>query len=226
MTAWKNDVYPVLLCPEPSLIEAVRSAARDFCNETHLWILALDRISVVANTQAYALAMPTAWLTLAEIVIVDNVKYKQTGDTDDQFVTLDPVSENQKDLHDSGNWKFRTATIPNGYWVDLSEKKLYFYYIPTVASTTGLLVTAVLKPTLIATVVPEFLYDDYRDCITFGALAHLFNQRQARWFDPTLAEYYNAKFEAAYSDSKWRKITGATKRRARLNLNLKKGIWP
>jgi hypothetical protein len=112
MTAWKNDVYPVLLCPEPSLIEAVRSAARDFCNETHLWILALDRISVVANTQAYALAMPTAWLTLAEIVIVDNVKYKQTGDTDDQFVTLDPVSENQKDLHDSGNWKFRTALHP------------------------------------------------------------------------------------------------------------------
>lgn len=226
ITSWKNDIYPTIACPEPSLIEAVRSAVRDFCKETYLWILTLDRISVVANTQDYTLSIPTAWSGSAEIIVVDNVKYKQDGQDDDQFVTLDPVSENQKNLHDTGNWKERTSATPNGWWADVASKQLHFYYIPTAASTEGVLVEVVAKPTLSATVLPDFFYNDYRDTITKGALAHLFDQGHAPWYDEKKADKYMARFKIKCSEARWVPISGASKRRARLNLNLNRGVWP
>lgn len=212
MTDWKNSVYPICAVPEPSLIEAIRSAAREFCSKTHLWAITLDRIDVAEDTQDYALTMPSAWLNKAEVVIVDDAKYKQDGEDDDQFITLDPISENQYDLNESGSWIFQTAPTPSKYFVPIDDKKIYLWKIPTEDSTEGLLVKVVVRPTLSATELPEFLYLDHRDTIKIGALAYLFGQKESSWYDELKAAGFRTDFKNAYNSAKFQKISGATKR--------------
>ena len=113
LSAWEPEILPdITNVPRPALENAVRNACIEFCERTHLWTEDLDRITVAADTREYALTEPSG----ATIILVDDVKYKQDGLDDDQFVTLDPVSENQKNRKDSGSWKYRESTSPSGYY--------------------------------------------------------------------------------------------------------------
>lgn len=214
LTLWWEDVAPDISgLAMPALVIAVRNACIKFCAETFLWTQDLTRINVVANTQSYALTAPSNSI----IIGVDDVKYKQNGVDDDQFITLDPVSENQKNLQDSGSWKYRTSTTPSEYFVD-KDRNLLLYRIPTVASTSGLLVKVNLKPDRACTTVDEFLYNDHFDTIGNGAKADLFSRRAMPWFDGQLALVHRALFTNGVNNAKPIKTSGYTKRPMRAQM--------
>lgn len=54
-----------------------------------------------------------------------------------------------------------------------------------------------LKPSPDAVLVPDFIYNDYRDTIVSGALARLFSVRGKSWSDPNLAVAHAGIFDAA-----------------------------
>lgn len=223
LTEWSSDILAHAKRATPSSVKrAARDASIAFCEKTWLWTVNLTRISVVADQQDYTLTDPSD----AEIIVVDNVKYKEHGQDDDQFRNLNPISENQMDLNDSGSWPFTESSNPTGFWVDVVEKKLHLYSIPTDASTDGLLVRVVVRPSDACTTVSDFLYEEHRKTITQGALADLFSQEVMDWSDlenPVAfqhllnkANIYQRRFDIACNNAKIKKITGATKRALRV----------
>lgn len=219
LTDWSSDILAhAKRATKPSIINAVRGAAIAFCEKTWLWTATLPAISVLADNQDYALADPTD----TEIIVVDNVKYKENGADNDQFRRLDPISETQMDLNDSGSWLYRESPAPTNFWVDVVEKTLHLYPIPTVASTDGLLVKVVVRPSDTCSAVSDFLYQEHSKTITNGALADLFSQEVMDWSDLTnpvafehllnKANLYDRWFKAGCNEAKFKKITGATKR--------------
>jgi hypothetical protein len=199
-----SDVPGVTL---PALEHSVRNACIKFCEDTLLWTYELTRISIVASQQSYTLTAPSD----SVIISADDVKYKQDGLSDDQFVTLDPISENQEDLINFGSWKFKTAPTPTYYYLD-KDKKLYLIDTPSVKSDAGLLVRVNLKPDRACSSVQQFLYDDHFETIGYGARADLLSRRAQPWYDPNLALTFNGLFRNAIDDAKLLKQTGYTKR--------------
>ena len=210
LSSWESQILPdVTGVPYPAIEKAVRKACIDFCEQTLLWTYTLDRITVAANTQSYTLTIPEA--QYGEIISVDDVKYKQDGLDDDQFVTLAPISKNQKDLHDTGSWSFRTSATPSGYWID-KDKDILLYNIPTEASTEGLLVRCNMRPTKTCTTVEDFLYNDHFETIGAGAKGKLFGHKGQSWYDPNLAGTFGSIFRIDINEAKKVKIIGYTKR--------------
>lgn len=214
MTTWQPEIYTSIVgVPTPGLIHAVRNTARQFCLETQLWTLELTRISVVANQNNYTITIPAA--QYAELIVIDNVKYKQNGLDDDQFKDLDPISEEtmDKDERENDAWKYETAPTPTKFWMEPDDDTtLYLYRKPTLASTSGLLVRVILMPSKTATVVPDFVYYKHEPTITKGTLAELYAMKTMPWYDPNLAGAWAAAFKAGIADAKMMKQTGLTNR--------------
>jgi len=213
ISSWETEIsIDVQGYSFPAMQKAVRDAAITFCEKTHLWTDDLDRITVVANTPNYALSMPAA-IPHGEIIGIDDVKYKQDGMDDDQFVTLDPISENQMDLHDSGSWKWRTSSTPAKYYADKTHAILYLKNTPTLGSADGLLVRAILRPTKDATVLEDFLYNHHYKAIADGAKGYLLSQSAQPWFNAQFAAMFGGTFTTAISEAKGQKIDRGTKRK-------------
>lgn len=225
MTNWAHFIHPQIAgCPVPALIDSVRDAAIQFCNETYLWTYTFPRINVVADQNDYTLTDPGG--ELGEIIVIDDAKYKQEGFDDDQFKRLDPMSENQADLDPDrfpGSWQFTTGTVPDAYYLkDEDPNTLYLWRIPTEASTGGLLVRVNLRPTRTAVTLPDFMWNKYAQHISEGALADLFTMKNMPWYDPLEAERRGVAWSAAKSDAKFFKYSGATKRP--LRVRMRRGI--
>lgn len=217
LTDWNADIsFHINNVPEPAVQLAVRKAAIKFCEKTHLWKQDLSRIDVEEDTQDYTLTDPDN----SKIICVPEkgVKYKQDGQDDDQFVSLDPTSETQNDIFDSGNWKYATGPTPSEYWVDNVDKQLHLKPVPTADSSEGLLVTVVLKPSDTCTTVPDFIYDDWKDTILQGSLYELYSRKSAPWYDPNLAVYHDSEFKRMCNNAKFNKITGATNKPMRVRM--------
>lgn len=211
LTAWSPEILTqVVGVPAPGIKFAVRNAAIKFCEETLLWTVILDRISIVADTKSYDLALPVS--QDGAIIGIDNVRFKENGQSDDQFRRLDPISETQQDLIDTGSWSFLSGPNPSNYYSDFLSKQISFYQIPSVASIEGLLVKVNVRPEIDCDDLPDFLYKDYREAIKHGALSFLFGSKAMPWYDIENSMYHGALFKNAYSDGKQDNITGPTKR--------------
>lgn len=216
LSSWETEILPdIPLVPRPGLENAVRNACIEFCERTLLWTQDLTAIDVEGDTREYSLTEPSG----AEIISIDDAKYKQDGEDNDQFKTLDPLSENQKNLQDSGSWKYRDSTTPSGYYVLADNPtEILLYNIPTVASTGGLLVKVNLRPSRDCTTVDDFLYKSHFKTIGLGAKADLFARKAQSWHDPNHAASFETKFINACNDAMMLKMTGATKRESRVQM--------
>lgn len=215
LTDWGPEInFHIAGVPEPALQIAVRNAAIKFCEKTHLWTQDLTEIGVEADTQAYALSDPDD----AKIIGIQSAKYKPDAADDDQYVTLDPASEHQQDYFGHGNWKYTEATAPSQYWVDNVDKQIHLVPIPDTDSAEGLLVKVILKPDATCTELPDFIYEDWKDAITLGALSDLYARKRTPWYDPNEALLKLKLFIAACNNAKTNKITGATNRPMRVRM--------
>lgn len=221
LTAWSPEIKSDIIgVPIQAIKLAVRNACIEFCERTLLWTYELTPISIVALTQDYTLSIPVA--LYAEIICTDFVKYKADGADDDQYVDLPPLSENQSDLGgdvgSSDAWKYETASAPTRHWMDIIDKQVHLWPIPTVASTSGLLVKTCLKPNDTTDTVPDFLRRDYRKTIQKGALGYLFERKATPWYDMNEAMKNNNEFISLCNNSMRKKIQGATKRQTSVQM--------
>lgn len=208
---WYPEINPdIPAVPISALIETVRAAAIRFCEKTHLWTIDLTEIDVVDGTGDYTLTVPGA--QYAELIEVQNVKFKQDGEDDDQYQRVNPISEVQMDLQRSAGWKSQSASGESKYeyYIDPVDKTtLTLVPTPDEDSTAGLLVKVVIKPLRTATVLPDFLYAEHREAIGFGAKANLFSRKGMIWYDQVESSKNEVLFQNACSNGKWRKVKGA-----------------
>jgi hypothetical protein len=119
-------------------------------------------------------------------------------------------------------WMFTTAEQPIKYYMSASEPTtLYLYQIPTLVSTLGLLVRAYCKPLQTATLLPDFLYNEHLNAITYGALAKLFGAKGMPWYD--LKE--QAKWLDFYNNERDNAIVPATTGPIRKEMGVRMRNW-
>jgi hypothetical protein len=197
---WFPDVIPAAqLCPSKIIRREIVNTCRDLCDRTMLWTLELPAIDIVMNQAEYQLTT-----TGASIAAADRAAYNGS--------TIFPVSETALDEDDTqvdGNteWRTKTTDVPERYFVTI-EKKIRLVYIPNAAKTGGLKVWVILIPLITAIVVPDFLWDNFKDMVSDGARGRLKSMLDMPWTDLKTAGEFLASYEMQMVDAKQKKHKG------------------
>lgn len=198
ITSWTQKVAAAVpLCPDPVIERAVLETCRDFCKETLLWDEnQLTAIDIVSGTHTYT-------LTSSDGDIVD-VDYARVDD-----VPITPISINEINRR-RVQWRDSTSTRSRWYIVGMTDE-IRLVYTPSENITGGLEVWVCLMPLKTATTVPDFLYRDYEDCITNGAIGRLLEVPGMKWSNLEMANYFNLKYKDKRNGARSKKFTGRTR---------------
>lgn len=171
------DVLPdVLGCPEPTVERHLIRAARDFCTRTLAWRVDLDAITTQASTPDYDLPLPSQ---SEAFKLVDAT----LNGSDIGLDAANSTSAADRQRGNQGSTRLLT--------VDLKSVKV----LPTPSAGLPLIVTALLRPSLAAQGVVDFLADQHAQIIADGALATLLTANKAEWANAGLAALKKADFD-------------------------------
>jgi len=178
---------------------------RDFCRKTWLWRMTLAEISVVEDQPNYTLTIPTT-NGVAELVSIDWVKYKEDGAEDKQYAYLDAINLETEETP-SGTAKFgagylnETGPAPIFQWLE-PDDTLYIAPTPdsTAAGTDNMQVKVILMPDFTATTVPDYVYNDWLECIALGTASRTMKMAAHKWYEPKLSEYYGKLYRKDRDD--------------------------
>jgi hypothetical protein len=154
---------------EPLAEQAVLHATRQFCERTRLW-RETSTHAVVADTPVTVTWAPPATLHEIERVWFDDRR-------------LDPTQFQAEPPNAQPDYTVAFAT-PNALTLRAPAAGTFR-------------VVALLKPTLSALEVPDFLYENHAEAIASGALARLLAMPGQVWRDDQAALMHEARFEAA-----------------------------
>lgn len=189
--AWDSYLPEVLPevpnCPDQVAINAIRSAAIEFCQKTRVWRTSFGPLSLVANTSSYPVAVPAN----TELVTVIQAAVLSNGSWSDIY---GPYSEETMDM-DIATWREdTTASLPNRYLNDVNNIKVY--PIPTQNYASSLKGIMSLRPTRASTGGDDILYNDWLDAIASGAKSKLQANLTATWRNPELSAHHKNIFDS------------------------------
>lgn len=170
-------------CPTPTVVRALRSAARELCEKASCYQYDMGVVVVPAGIATVALDVPNQTVLHKPIALtLDGHKLWPTSPT-----LLD---------QDYRDWRTSTG-IPSHFMRSTEDQSdLMLYPIPqgTYTTTTGLRGRIAVKPTRNATGVEEIFFERYQDAVIDGALGRLLTIRSAPWYQPDLAAYHESEF--------------------------------
>lgn len=163
--------------PDPTAFKNIRLAAIEFCERTRLWKYE-DEFDVLAATPTSDITTPAGSILHDIEVVLFNGKEllpKATRDLD----RLEP------------GW--RTGDLGSGlpkYFTQIDQSTLRV--VPVMDGTVYL--CARLKPAQDATEIPDFIANEYREVIAWGALSRLLTIPGQSYTSPELGQFYAQKF--------------------------------
>lgn len=174
----------------PALVarRAVSDACREFLDETLVATLEY-RFSTVADQADYTLALPHG---------LHCAKVQAVSVEDWQIVPMFP------DVVDRLSYPVDWKGAPTGhpvYYVMTSSDSVAFYPTPDEDGLDVKMICSVTIPRD-AKDVPEVLYEDYAEEISFGALSRVFALAGQTWTNEEKAGSYGLAFHAAVSKAK------------------------
>tara|TARA_E500000081_G_scaffold147156_1_gene171049 strand:+ start:747 stop:1376 length:630 start_codon:yes stop_codon:yes gene_type:complete len=162
-------------CPEVVIETHLKEAAADFFARSEIWRFDIDPDFTSASTKDYELDTPTN-------AVLENI-YELL--LDDQCITR--ISDRHVNIS-----RFTTNGKPI-YYAIYQDTSVRFYPTPDKKYTfSGI---GVLKPSLAATGVEDWIYETYGRCISYGAISRLAEVPGKEWHNPELAGYYRSKFD-------------------------------
>ena len=196
---WYPDVMPAAqLCPNPIINREIINTCRDLCTRTMLWTQELTPISVVANQADYPLLASGA-----ETSTIDRASYDGK--------TIYPTSETALDQDDTQEskeeWREKTADVPERYFATF-DKKIRLVYTPNADLASGLKVWVSVIPLIDATVVPKFLWENYKDMVADGAKGRLKVIPDMPWTDYELGSTFLQAYEFGMVKAMQQKYSG------------------
>jgi hypothetical protein len=196
---WYPEVIPAAqLCPNPIINREIISTCRDLCDRTMLWTAELTPISVVADQAEYPLAASGA-----DISGVD----RATHDGKTIHATSETALDQDDTQEDRFTWRTQTADKPERYYGTF-DKKIRLVYIPNTDLASGLKVWVNIVPLINATVVPAFLWENFKDMIAEGAKGRLKAIADMPWTDLQLAATFLGSYEFQMIAAKQKKFSG------------------
>lgn len=165
--------------PDLAAENFIRQAAIDFCERTRLWRYE-DTFDVTAE-DCDEIATPYGSVLHDIEIVLFNGKELHPKATRD----LDRLSP---------GWRDPAASASTGlpmYYTQIESNTLKI--VPPMAGTLYLCLR--LKPDPEAQDLPDFLAQEYRECIGWGALGKLLLTPNQSYTSPDLAQFYETKFD-------------------------------
>jgi hypothetical protein len=185
MKAW-DQFYPYILvdvlgCPNPVVDNALRIAAREFCQTTKAIREWSDPVIAAGGETSFDFDLPTG----QELVKV--IKVNVNDDVDG----YDVIS--YKDL--PNDWQATTPVSIGNKVVQLDQETYRVFPAPVAGDVIALQIAT--KPTATATTVHDDLVNRFADAIAAGAKARLMASVGVAWSSPALAGVFKNQFDAA-----------------------------
>jgi len=179
-------------CPTPTVVRALRTAARNLCEEAVCYRYDIGNVVVPANVNQISLDVP------ANTVMQRAVS-----------LTLDsqPLLFSSPTLLDDMSPNWRTDLGRPRYFYRASDDMNDIIIVPRPAvtyATVGIRGIVAVKPSRTATEIDEVFLDQFQDIIVDGALAALLVVRSAPWYDPNLAVFHKNTYDNSVLDAKAR----------------------
>lgn len=180
-TAYLPEILPkVKGCPEQVAVNAVRNALIELCQRAPVWRVEHDPLSSMANEGVYDFEPPSG----TEVVQVLHAWY--------DGAPLWPATEDE--LHILYG-DYRTVDGTPQYYTQDDETAVILVPRPTTALTDAIKMMVQLKPTIASTSADSRLYNRYREQVSHGALARLYDMDGEPWANPKKADRNLTLFE-------------------------------
>jgi hypothetical protein len=168
--------------------EVVRAAIK-FCEATGVWQETMTPIDVVAATATYAIPAPAS----AQNIQVEELYYKEKR--------INPVTTEELRAWHS-DWMTETGTPY--MFTQTDPDRIILVPTPEAADAEvgGLTGRVLYKPTMTATQIPDFLFNQYGFGIAAGAIHSLCAMPNRSWSNPGIAQYFGLQFRAAMNNAK------------------------
>lgn len=189
VTLLQRVAQQVRRCPEPTLIQAYRDAARQFCLESRWLRRTLDPISTDANVDRYDLVPGTADPML-EVISVRTIV--ATGG--------DPLSSWRLGPSDPTAWNPSVQAGAPQTYAYVPESQIDVFPVPDGSYT--LTATVCCQPLFDAVELPDDLLRKWDRQLAAGALAYLYEIPGQAWSNPQMGRVNRITFQAAINNAK------------------------
>lgn len=168
MKAW-SEFYDMLMpelpgCPQAAANHALRQSAVGFCEQSLVWESVHPEVTIAAGIAAYAFSPPAGALVHA-------------------------ISHAMLD----GN-VLETSVPRGGSRGYILGGATQFTLVPEPGAPGILVMTVTLKPSAASQGIEDWLFDEYREPITHGALARLMRSPKKPYSNMDLAAYHQQQF--------------------------------
>lgn len=191
-------------CSFPQLDFHLRETARTFCVRTGVWRGAFDPVDSIAGQATYDLFTPESQSEAIRItsLAVNGVNLWTDAESSDDEYTESP--------------KYPRAVLPFVLSVDLKSITLVPSEVPSSSVSAGLQVSGVMRPSVNAQYLPDFLLDRFSDAMRFGTLSRLFRLGNVPWTDRQLAVDYSKEFDRLSNLASFQGAVGNTRKALRV----------
>ncbi len=156
--------------PSPVVERAIREAARDFCRQTQIWRSDQPPVTTKAGRSDVYLALTPGSAVTAVL--------RATADG--------------RELHPEPSRQTHSGSHPTHYWLEQGQ---VLRLTPTPEQGgEALAVSLALFPASSSTDLPDWIADEAREALVYGALSRLLVQR-SDWSDPQRAQLYRQKYQ-------------------------------
>lgn len=203
-TAFHDHLLPELPgCTVAMVNLHLLHTARDFCETTSAWRVAVDPVATEADVALYDISEPELG---SEIVRVTRLAINSTLLWDD---TWNPDTPGDVPKYDRSEPPFSLSN-------DGTELTLIDDEIPSAAVADGFAITAALRPKFTATVLPDFLKTEHLEAMRTGTLARLMVMGKKPWTAREQAQKYLSDFTVLKGRAAFNAQVGNTKKRLRV----------
>lgn len=185
-------------CPSPVIERTILKIATDLCQRAKVWALDAVPITLAPGTYEYDLTFAESY---AEATDLDSA-YLILADGSKVTLPVEPVGVVMRRFP---SWPQDAAGQPQ-LVTKLEAGKVLVAPVPE--ETADLYVRCVVRPVTTATVLEQWLYDEFRRVIHHGVLHELLLMPQRSWSNPKLGEFHGKQWTYLLNNAKARATLG------------------
>lgn len=199
-------------CPEIAAVQAIKDSAIQFCEQSLIHQADHDPVSVVAKINDYDLETPVKGTRIVKVMKAWYQGRELSPSAPDQIGS--PLAYNQR---------------IGGYDTTYSDPQVFFqkdtdtfslFPIPEKSVTSGITMRVALAPLRNSTSCADFLYEQWVEVISAGAVWRLQSSQGKAYFNPKLAQLSGAEYQRGINDARSKALRGYT--RANLSVRLRR----
>lgn len=185
-------------CPSPVIERTILKIATDLCQRAKVWSLDAVPITLVPGAHEYDLTFTEAYAEPTDI----ETAYLILSDGSKVDLPMQPYGAV---AHQFPSWPQNAPGQPQMV-TRLDAGKVLVAPVPE--ETADLYVRCLVRPVATATVLEQWLYDEFRRVIHHGVLHELLLMPQRSWSNPKLGEFHGRQWTYLLNNAKARATLG------------------